>query len=138
MKHSSFITTISLLDVETSALIAATSVTDSRVGITPQMCNIITNHGEMGFFPDLTQPITKFVAQLQNQLTVTQFIESLKNLVPRPFLYIGIKGYILAIVGQFGENIGENFLHLFNLYCNFVEVRVNTNVVISENLVVVH
>ena len=66
MKHSSFDATISALDAETSALGAATSaiarsywryrrrvfgdIGDCRVGITPQMCNRVTNHGDMGTF----------------------------------------------------------------------------------------
>ena len=75
MKHSSFAATISALDVETSAfgldaetsaLGAATSaiarsyqgyrrgvsgdIGDCGVGITPQMCNRVTNHGDMSTF----------------------------------------------------------------------------------------
>ena len=78
LKHSPFDETISLLDVETSALGAATSVLGAAtsalawsfwryrrrvsgdigvcgVGITPQMCNRVTNHGDMGTF---TKPAT--------------------------------------------------------------------------------
>ena len=66
MKQSSFDATISALDAETSALGAATSaiarsyqqyrrgvygdIGDCRVGITPQICNRVTNHGDMSTF----------------------------------------------------------------------------------------
>ena len=78
MKHSSFDETRSALNVETSAFGAATlaiarrsvnvtiSALDSEmaiarsyrryrrrvigVGVTPQMCNTVTNHGDMGTF----------------------------------------------------------------------------------------
>ena len=60
MKQSSFDATISALDAETSSLGAATSAIarsyrrgdsgDCRVGITPQMCNRVTNHGDMSTF----------------------------------------------------------------------------------------
>ena len=68
MKHSSFDATISALDAETSALDAETSaigaetsarrrsrgvtgdIGDCGVGITPQMCNRVTNHGDMSTF----------------------------------------------------------------------------------------
>ena len=73
LEHSSFDATISALDAETpaldaetSALGAATSVIarsyrrylrgvfgdigDCGVGVTPQMCNKVTNHGDMGTF----------------------------------------------------------------------------------------
>ena len=78
MKHSSFDATISSLDAETSALDvetsafgAATSAIERRlfdaiyskvircdcgVGITPQMCNRVTNHGDMSTF---SKPATK-------------------------------------------------------------------------------
>ena len=62
----SFDATISALDAETSSLSAATSVIarsyrqyrrgvsgnigDCGVGITPQMCNRVTNHGDMSTF----------------------------------------------------------------------------------------
>ena len=73
MKCSSFNATISALDAETSALDAETSaldaetsailrsyrqfrrgvsgdISDCGVGITPQMCNKVTNHGDMNTF----------------------------------------------------------------------------------------
>ena len=70
MKHSSFDATISGLDAETSALDAETSALDAEtsavarsyrryrrggsgdcgVGITLQMCNRVTNHGDMNTF----------------------------------------------------------------------------------------
>ena len=66
LEHSSFDATISALDAETSALGSATSaivrtyrryrfgvfgdIGDCGVGITPQMCNRVTNHGDMGTF----------------------------------------------------------------------------------------
>ena len=63
MKHSSFDATTSALDAETSALDTATSAIvlsyrryqhivfgDCSVGVTPQMCNRVTNHGDMGTF----------------------------------------------------------------------------------------
>ena len=71
LEHSSFDATISALDAETSALGAATSaiarsywrylhgvfgdIGDCGVGITPQMCNRVTNHGDMGTF---SKPVT--------------------------------------------------------------------------------
>ena len=58
--------TISALDAETSALGTVTSVIarsyrrgvsddigDCGVCITPQMCNRVTNHGDMSIFPNL-------------------------------------------------------------------------------------
>ena len=71
LKHSPFDATISVLDAETWALGAATSalgraisalarsfqqywrgisgdIVDCGVGTTPQMCNRLTNHGDMG------------------------------------------------------------------------------------------
>ena len=73
MKQSSFNATISALDAETSSLDAETSslgaatsaiarsyrryrrevsgnIGDCGVGITPQMCNRVTNHGDMSTF----------------------------------------------------------------------------------------
>ena len=73
MKHSSFYATISALDAETSALDEETSALDAEtpaiarsyqryrrgvfgdigdcgVGVTPQMCNRVTNHGDVGTF----------------------------------------------------------------------------------------
>ena len=66
MKHSSFDETISALDVETSALGSATSaiarsywryrrgissdIGDCGVGVTPQVCNRVTNQGDMSTF----------------------------------------------------------------------------------------
>ena len=47
----SFDATISALDAETSAITASRGVTgDCSVGVTPQMCNRVTNHGDMGTF----------------------------------------------------------------------------------------
>ena len=85
MKHSSFDATISALDVETSALLPAIArrsfdatilalarsyrqyrrgvfgdIGDCGVGITPQMCNRLTNHGDMGTF---SKPGTKSTHQ---------------------------------------------------------------------------
>ena len=82
MKQSSFDATISALDAETSALDVETSafgaatsaiarsyrryrrgvsgnIGDCGVGITPQMCNIVTNLGDMSTFskPDICQCI---------------------------------------------------------------------------------
>ena len=64
--QKSFDVTISALDAETSALGAATSaivrsywqyrrgvfgnICDCGVGVTPQMCNRVTNHRDMGTF----------------------------------------------------------------------------------------
>ena len=51
--------TISALDAETSAIVQSyrryrpgvfSDIGDCRVGITPQMCNRVTNHGDMGTF----------------------------------------------------------------------------------------
>ena len=56
LEHSPFDATIMALGKETSALSAVTSrgvsgnIGDCRVGITPQMCNRVTNHGNMGTF----------------------------------------------------------------------------------------
>ena len=63
MKHSPFDATISALDVETSVVGTATSALsrsfcrycrlvsgDCGVGITPQVCNRVTNHEDMGTF----------------------------------------------------------------------------------------
>ena len=70
LKHSSFDATISPLDAETSALDADMSALDAEtsaitrsyrrywrgvsgdcgVSITPQMCNRVTNHGDMSTF----------------------------------------------------------------------------------------
>ena len=70
MKHSSFDATISALDAETSALGNATSaITQSYwrylrgvsgncgFGITLQMCNRVTNHGDMSIF---FKPVFRF------------------------------------------------------------------------------
>ena len=86
MKHSPFNVTILALDAETSALGAVTSELDAMtsalgaatlaltqsfwqhrrgvscdigncgVGITPQMCNRVTNHGDVGTF---SRPVKK-------------------------------------------------------------------------------
>ena len=48
------------------------------------------------------------------------------------------KEYILVIEERLWVNIGEKKFALILFRCNFVEVRVNANVVIPENLVVVH
>ena len=61
----SFDATISALDAETSAIARSYRryrrgvLGDCGVGITPQMCNRVTNHGDMGTFskPDLSQPL---------------------------------------------------------------------------------
>ena len=97
LEHSSFNATISMLDAETSAFGAATlaiarrsfdamwrrrcsawrcwrshgvtaDIGNCRVGITPQMCNRVTNHGDMSTFskPD---PLGIF-------LTGTEFLQS--------------------------------------------------------------
>ena len=60
MKHSSFDATIPVLDAETSALGVAIARSYWQywrrvfgywgVGVTPQMCSRVTNHGEMGTF----------------------------------------------------------------------------------------
>ena len=66
MKHLQFNLTISVLDAETSALGVAISeftqsflryqhrvsgnIRDCSFGITPQMCNRVTNHADMGTF----------------------------------------------------------------------------------------
>ena len=59
MKHSSFDATISALDAETSAIGRSYrryrcgvygDIGDCRVGITPQMCNRVTNHGDTSTF----------------------------------------------------------------------------------------
>ena len=63
LEQSPFDAAILALDAETSALGAATSplarsfwwywrrvIGDCGVGITPQMCNGVTNHGDMGAF----------------------------------------------------------------------------------------
>ena len=49
-----------------------------------------------------------------------------------------IKEYILVIEERLWVNIGEKNFALILFRCNIVEVRVNANVVIPENLVVVH
>ena len=50
----SFDATISALDAVTSSLDAETlAIGDCGVGITPQMCNRVTNDGDMGTFPNL-------------------------------------------------------------------------------------
>ena len=59
MKHSSFDATISALDAETSAIARSYwryqrgVFGDCGVGITSQMCNRVTNHGDMGTFSKL-------------------------------------------------------------------------------------
>ena len=74
--------TISALDAETSSLGAATSaitrsyrryrrevsgdIGDCGVGITPQMCNRVTNHGDMSTF-------SKPVSTLFNKMNVGKF-----------------------------------------------------------------
>ena len=53
MKQSSFNATISALDAETSAIARSyrrVVIGDCGVGITPQMCNRVTNHGDMSTF----------------------------------------------------------------------------------------
>ena len=63
IEHSSFDATISALDAETSVLGVAMSAIaqsfrqypcgvrgDCGVGVTPQMCNRVANHGDMGTF----------------------------------------------------------------------------------------
>ena len=59
MKHSSFDATISALDAETSAIARSYrryrrgvpgDIGDCGVGITAQMCNRVTNHGDMSTF----------------------------------------------------------------------------------------
>ena len=59
MKHSSFDEMISALHAETSAITRSYQryrrgifgdISDCGVGITPQMCNRVTNHGDMGTF----------------------------------------------------------------------------------------
>ena len=59
MKHLSFDATISVLNAETSAIVWSYrrywrrvfgNIGDCGVGITPQMCNRVTNHGDMGTF----------------------------------------------------------------------------------------
>ena len=70
LARRSFDATISALDAETSALDAETSAIarsyrrywrgvfgDYGVGITLQMCNRITNHGDMGTF---SKPVANF------------------------------------------------------------------------------
>ena len=88
MKHSSFDAAISALDadtsahdVETSAFGAATSaiarryrrgvsgdIGDCGVGITPQMCNRVTNHGDMSTSskPVCNRALLEFVFQEQS------------------------------------------------------------------------
>ena len=62
----SFDATISALDAETSAIArsyrryqrgVSGNIGDCRVGITPQMCNRVTNHGDMSTF---SKPVIKF------------------------------------------------------------------------------
>ena len=56
MKHLPFNATISALDAETSARWyqcshgVSSDIGDCGVGITTQMCNRVTNHGDMGTF----------------------------------------------------------------------------------------
>ena len=59
LEHSSFDATISALGAATSAIARSYwrywrrvfgDIGDCGVGITPQMCNRITNHGDMGTF----------------------------------------------------------------------------------------
>ena len=59
MKHSSFDATISALDAETSVLVRSYqryrhgvfgNIGDCGVGVTPQMCNRVTYHGDLGYF----------------------------------------------------------------------------------------
>ena len=72
LEQSSFDATISALDAETLALGAATSaiarsfwrywrgvIGDCGVGVTPQLCNRVTNHGDMGTF---SRPACRVVA----------------------------------------------------------------------------
>ena len=78
LEHSSFDATISALDAGTSALNAEASAIarsyrryrrgvsgdmgDCGVGITPQMCNRVTNHGDASTFskPDHRQHLLNF------------------------------------------------------------------------------
>ena len=82
MKQTSFDATISALDAETLSLNAETSAIarsyrryrrgvsgDCGVGITPQMCNRVTNHGDMSTF---SKPAKR-------QLLKAQAMESVKK-----------------------------------------------------------
>ena len=91
MKHSSFDATISALDAETSALDVETyafgldaetsaiarsywryrrgvsgNIGDCGVGVTPQMCNRVTNHADMSTFskPELYRVISSLPAAI--------------------------------------------------------------------------
>ena len=50
LKHSPFDAAILALDAKTSALGVSGNIGDCRVGITQQMCNRVTNNGDMGTF----------------------------------------------------------------------------------------
>ena len=51
MKHSLFDATISALDAETLATHGVIGgIGDCGVGVTQEMCNRVTNHGDMGTF----------------------------------------------------------------------------------------
>ena len=79
MKHLSFDPTISALDAETLALGAETSAIarsyrryrrgvsgDCGVGITPQMYNRVTNHGDMSTFSKLSLIKHLFIVYIIN------------------------------------------------------------------------
>ena len=72
MKQSSFDATISALDAETSSFNAETrqrlrsrgvtgDIGDCEVGITQQMCNRVTNLGDMSTF---SKPVTEYYTHL--------------------------------------------------------------------------
>ena len=45
------------------------NIGDCGVGITPQMCNRVTNHGDMGIFPDLTEIMMLYVHMATKKTT---------------------------------------------------------------------
>ena len=76
MKHSSFDATISALGAEMSAIARSyrryRRLADCGVGITPQMCNRVTNHGDMSTFskPGSQQSLTTRDRELVSVLEV--------------------------------------------------------------------
>ena len=73
MEHSSFDATISALDAESAIVrsyrrIVFGDIGDCGVGVTPQICNRVTNHGDMGTFSRPGQD--HFILDFSNVLRV--------------------------------------------------------------------
>ena len=109
MKHSSFDATISALSAEMSALSAATSATvrsyrryrcgvfdDCGVGITPQMCNRVTNHGDMVLFPNLSK--LRWIAFAMVTKSKQRWFFIFADTVKSQLCIVDLPGYQLTVV----------------------------------------